>query len=230
MFADDVATWLKSNPDFFMEHSDVFATMRVPHPEGGHAISMVERQLISLRERSGQLEQRIETLIGYGQQNDVLADKLHRLTLALLRAPDLATTVAVVNESMQSDFEIPHSMTIWWGDGSPDAFYPTDVIVSGEFRGYVMGLDRPYVGPTAAHESRTWLIDGAGERASSFAYLPLTAKGVEGVLFLASDDPLRFTSDMAVDVLFRLSNIVSVAIARFMPNRSAHDAGEIQSS
>ena len=79
------SAWLKANPDFFMDHADVFSAMRVPHPQVGTP-SMVERQLISLRDRNSQLEQ-LE-LIGYGQHNDGLIEKLHRLTLALLRAPD----------------------------------------------------------------------------------------------------------------------------------------------
>jgi uncharacterized protein len=227
MFADDVAAWLKSNPDFFMNNADVFAGMRVPHPEGGHAISMVERQLIALRERSAQLENRIEELIGYGQKNDVLADKMHRLTLALLRAPDVTTTVAVVNESMQSDFDIPHSTVRWWGNGSMEAMYPPNEWVSPELRAYVEGLDRPYVGPKAAYDSRAWVQNGAGEGCNSFAYLPLTNATTQGVLFLASEDAHRFTPDMSVDVLFRLGNIVSVAIARFVrPTNIASHSGD----
>ena len=112
---DDVAAWLKANPDFFMNHADVFSAMRVPHPQGGHAISMVERQLISLRDRNGQLEKQLLELIGYGQHNDGLIEKLHRLTLALLRAPDAALTLAVVQESLRSDFAIPFCAVRWWG-------------------------------------------------------------------------------------------------------------------
>jgi uncharacterized protein len=227
MVAVDVAAWLKSNPDFFLENADVFAGMRVPHPEGGHAISMVERQLISLRERTAQLENRIEELIGYGQKNDVLADKMHRLTLALLRALDLATTVAVVQESMQSDFEIPHTAVRWWGDGSAAVAYPANEWVSPELRVYVEGLDRPYVGPKAAYDSRAWVLDGAGEGCKSFAYLPLTHGATQGVLFFASEDASRFAPDMAVDVLFRLANIVSVAMARFLAGNASttHSGG-----
>jgi uncharacterized protein len=215
MFADDVAAWLKQNPDFFMHHSDVFAGMRVPHPEGGHAISMVERQLISLRERSSQLENRIEELIGYGQRNDVLADKIHRLTLAVLRAPDVATTVAVAEESVRADFDIPHATVRWWGDNSKQAAYPENTTIAAELKVYVAGLDRPYVGPAVAYDSRAWLPDGVREACASFAYVPLANPSVQGVLFLASEDPTRFTADMAVDVLVRLGHIVSVAIGRF---------------
>lgn len=218
--ADDVAAWLKANPDFFMAHSDVFSAMRVPHPEGDHAISMVERQLISLRERNGKLEKQLSELIGYGQHNDSLIEKLHRLTLALLRAGDAEMTLAVVHESLRSDFAIPFSATRWWGE--PISAHPLveASLCSSELKCYVAGLDRPYVGPNAAHESRSWL-GGAGAEARSFAYVPLLDGGVSGVLMLASDDTARFTPDMATDVLTRLAHLSSASLGRF----AMHPAG-----
>lgn len=211
---DDVAAWLKANPDFFMDHSDVFSAMRVPHPQGGHAISMVERQLISLRDRSAQLERQLSELIGFGQHSDALIEKLHRLTLALLRSPDAAMTLAVVNESMRSDFTIPMSAVRWWGGSISNEPLDETESCSVELRNYVAGLDRPYVGPNAAHESRDWLGE-AGASATSFAYVPLTDGDVSGVLMLASDDATRFTPDMATDVLSRLAHLTSAALARF---------------
>ncbi len=212
--ADDVAAWLKANPDFFITHSDVFSTMRVPHPEGDHAISMVERQLISLRERNAKLEKQLSELIGFGQHNDSLIEKLHRLTLALLRADDAEMTLAVIHESLRSDFAMQFSATRWWGE--PISLHPLEEanLCSSELKSYVAGLDRPYVGPNAAHESRSWL--GAnGSEAQSFAYVPLLDGGVSGVLMLASGDADRFTPDMATDVLTRLAHLTSAALGRF---------------
>ncbi len=218
--ADDVAAWLKTNPDFFMAHSDVFSAMRVPHPQGDHAISMVERQLISLRERNAKLEKQLSELIGYGQHNDSLIEKLHRLTLALLRAGDAEMTLAVVHESLRSDFSIPFSTTRWWGE--PLSTHPLEEanLCSSELKSYVAGLDRPYVGPNAAHESRGWLGEGSAA-AKSFAYVPLLDGRVSGVLMLASDDAERFTPDMATDVLTRLAHLTSAALGRF----AQHPAG-----
>jgi uncharacterized protein YigA (DUF484 family) len=215
VMADDVAAWLKANPDFFMDHSEVFSAMRVPHPAGGHAISMVERQLISLRERTGQLERQLSELIGYGQHNDTLIEKLHRLTLALLRAPDAEVTLAVIHESLRTDFAIPFSAVRWWGQSIGEADLEETAGCSAEFQGYIAGLDRPYVGPNAAHESRGWLGAGATE-ARSFAYVPLVDGGdVSGALMLASEDGGRFTPDMATDVLTRLAHLSSAALSRF---------------
>lgn len=211
---DDVAAWLKANPDFFMNHADVFSAMRVPHPQGGHAISMVERQLISLRDRNGQLEKQLLELIGYGQHNDGLIEKLHRLTLALLRAPDAALTLAVVQESLRSDFAIPFCAVRWWGAPLGEHGLEEMRACSDDFRNYIGGLDRPYVGPNAAHESRAWLGAGGGET-RSFAYVPLLDGGVTGVLMLASEDGGRFTPDMATDVVTRLAQLTSAALSRF---------------
>ena len=218
--ADDVAAWLTANPDFFMAHSEVFSAMQIPHPQGGHAISMVERQLISLRERNAKLETQLSELIGYGQHNDSLIEKLHRLTLALLRAGDAEMTLAVVHESLRSDFAIPFSATRWWGE--PISAHPLAEagLCAPELKSYVAGLDRPYVGPNAAHESRAWL-DAGGAQALSFAYVPLLDGGVSGVLMLASDDAARFTPDMATDVLTRLAHLTSAALGRF----AMHPAG-----
>ena len=210
----DVAAWLKANPDFFMDHADVFSAMRIPHPQGGHAISMVERQLISLRERNTQLEKQLSELIGYGQHNDGLIEKLHRLTLALLRAPDAEVTLDVVVESMRSDFAIPHALVRWWGGQMAANSHAASAPCSAEFRSYIAGLDRPYVGPNAAHESREWLGHSA-DPSRSFAYVPLSDGGVSGVLMLASEDGGRFTPDMATDVLVRLAHLTSAALARF---------------
>lgn len=211
---EDVAAWLKATPDFFMDHADVFSAMRIPHPQGGHAISMVERQLISLRERNTQLEKQLSELIGYGQHNDGLIEKLHRLTLALLRAPNAEVTLDVINESMRSDFAIPFSAVRWWGGQIAETSLDATMVCSSEFRSYIAGLDRPYVGPNAAHESRSWLSESAGEL-RSFAYVPLSDGSVSGVLMLASADGGRFTPDMATDVLMRLAHLTSAALARF---------------
>lgn len=213
MEAQDIAVWLRTHPEFFEENADVFAALRVPHPEGGHAISMVERQLIALREKNAQLERRVTELIGYGQHNDALADKLHRLTLALLRADSPESTKAVVAESLASDYRVPYVALRQWSAPLIDD-------VSVEMQAYVVGLDRPYVGANSAYESTGWFnVDT--EQLESFAYVPLSNPEVFGVLCLASDDPKRFTPDMAVDVLARLGNLVSAALSRF-----THDEDE----
>ena len=52
MDANDVAEYLKQNPKFFEDYADVIAEIFVPHPHGGHAIPIAERQIVTLREKN----------------------------------------------------------------------------------------------------------------------------------------------------------------------------------
>ena len=47
MDANDVALFLKENPKFFEDYADVIAEIFVPHPHGGHAIPIAERQIVA---------------------------------------------------------------------------------------------------------------------------------------------------------------------------------------
>src|SRR5258707_15774789 len=104
MDATAVARYLKENPAFFEDYADLVAEIFVPHPHGGHAISIAERQIITLREKNSELESRMRELLRYGGENDAIGEKLHRSTLALFAAPDLDTTLAGLYQSLKDDF------------------------------------------------------------------------------------------------------------------------------
>ena len=55
----DIADYLRSNPSFFDDHADVIGEMSVPHPHGGHAIPLAERQVLALREKNAELESKL---------------------------------------------------------------------------------------------------------------------------------------------------------------------------
>jgi len=54
--ADTVASFLSQHPDFFAQHAEVFADLRVPHPYASRAISLGERQVMTLRAKIKELE------------------------------------------------------------------------------------------------------------------------------------------------------------------------------
>jgi uncharacterized protein YigA (DUF484 family) len=99
-----VAEYLKQNPKFFEDYADVIAEIFVPHPHGGHAIPIAERQILTLREKNNDLEAKFKELVTYGTENDQIGEKLHRSTLALFAAPDLETTLGVLYHSLKEDF------------------------------------------------------------------------------------------------------------------------------
>jgi len=216
--AHAVAEYLKKNPAFFEDYADVVAQIFVPHPHGGHAIPIAERQMLALRDKTYELEQKLRELIRHGTDNDVIGEKLHRSTLALFAAPDLETTLAVLSHSLKEDFGVPQVAMRLWGDvpGVPAAqALPEMAATSAEMHEYADRLRAPYCGPEAALESRQWF--NGGEAPQSFAYLPLRTDTTFGVLALASEDAHRFHAAMGTVYLLGLAELASVAIARFLP-------------
>src|SRR5262245_23465715 len=214
MEASAVAEYLKKNPAFFEDYADVVAQIFVPHPHGGHAIPIAERQMLALRDRAYELEQRLRELIRNGTENDEIGEKLHRSTLALFAAPDLETTLAVLVHSLKEDCGVPEVAMRLWTQGSPAPSLPEFATTSEAVHEYADHLRAPYCGPEAKLESDQWF--GAGER-KSFAYLPLRTEKTFGLLALASGDARRFHGAMRTVYLLRLAELASVAIARFLP-------------
>jgi uncharacterized protein YigA (DUF484 family) len=215
MDASDVARYLKENPGFFEDYADQIAEIFVPHPHGGHAIPIAERQIITLRENNGELEAKLAELIAHGRENDEISEKLHRSTLALFASPDLETTLAVLYHSLAEDFGVPHTASRLWGRVPEQSYMPELAATSPELRAYADNLGAPYCGPAAPFETREWFE--AGETCQSFALLPLRTARTFGLLGLASPDPRRFHPGIGTMYLTRLAELASVAAARHLP-------------
>ena len=124
MDASAIADYLKQNPAFFEQYADLLAEIFVPHPHGGRAIPIAERQIVTLREKNAQLETKLEELIQFGTENDAISDKLHRSTLALFAAPDLETTLGVLYHSLLDDFRVPQVALRLWGKVPEQSYLP----------------------------------------------------------------------------------------------------------
>jgi uncharacterized protein len=215
MEASAVAEYLKKNPAFFEDYADVVAQIFVPHPHGGHAIPIAERQMLALRDRAFALEQKLHELIRNGTENDDIGEKLHRSTLALFAAPDLETTLAVLAHSLKEDFGVPQVAMRLWTHGAAAPALPEFAVTTDAIRAYADRLRAPYCGPEPKPDTAEWFGAGAGRK--SFAYLPLRTDKTFGMLALASGDPHRFHAGMGTVYLLRLAELASVAIARFLP-------------
>jgi uncharacterized protein YigA (DUF484 family) len=215
MDAKDVAEYLKQHPKFFEDYADVLAEIFVPHPHGGHAIPIAERQILTLRERNGDLEGRLREMIGNGHANDAIGEKLHRSTLALFASPDLETTLAVLDHSLKEDFAVPEVASRLWGKVPEQSYLPQLAATSAEVRGWADALAQPQCGTEAPFETREWFEHGEGLK--SFAFLPLRTQHTFGVLALASPDPERYRAGVGTVYLVRLAELASVATARYLP-------------
>lgn len=213
MNADDVARYLKQNPDFLAQHSELFAELTVPHPHSGQAISLAERQLHALRDKIRQLEHKLAELIRFGEENDELGEKVHRFSLALLDAADYDSLRHALFHHMQEHFAVPHvALRIWNSVIAHDGVDFAEV--SEAVRFYAGDLRHPYCGAPGHIEVLGW-FGQAAPHVRSVALMPLRRGAqVFGLLALGSEEAERFYAGMGTLYLGRIGELVSVALLR----------------
>jgi uncharacterized protein YigA (DUF484 family) len=71
--AEVVSDYLRDNPDFFNQHPEVLSELKITHVGDG-AVSLVERQVATLRERNAELRRRLDALMSVAEQNEALLE------------------------------------------------------------------------------------------------------------------------------------------------------------
>ena len=214
LFPDDVADYLQNNPGFFEQYADLMAQIFVPHPHGGRAVSLVERQMLTLREKNRQLEHKLAELITYGEENDAISEKVHRLSVGLIAAEPFQAVIPLLNFHLRDDFAVPHvALRLWHKpDGVEDL--PEFAAVSEELQVFAETLTRPYCGSTAGFGTQSWFGEHAPHIRSQALIALRNGGGTIGLVALGSEEAQRFYADMGTLYLERLGEMVSAALAR----------------
>ncbi len=211
---DQVADFLRQNPGFFEQHVDVLMNLQIPHPHGGRAVSIGERQLVAEREKSRLLEDKLRELIRFGEENDALGGKVHAFACRLIEAAGLEATLDTAYLDLLDHFAVPHVAVRLWNVAEADAGTKEFAAVPAEMRQFVDKLDVPYCGNHAVYESQAWFGESA-PHLKSFALVALRhGEGAFGVLALASEDAQRFYPEMGTLYLARIGDLLGHALRR----------------
>ncbi len=218
MNADDVANFLHNNPDFFIDHAELLGEMNFSNTHGASAVSLVERQVGLLRDKVRLLEGKLGELIGFGEENDAISEKVHRLDVDLQGAKDLSRAVGALYKHLSGAFNVPCVAVRLWGIAAGDAETAEEFLpVSDSIKLVAGSIQHPYCGPADSQEVVVWF----GERATpirSVAQIPLREEGFGGACFgmlvLASEDAHRFYPDMGTMYLSRIGDLAAAALLR----------------
>ncbi|MDP1932218.1 MAG: DUF484 family protein [Gammaproteobacteria bacterium] len=97
--AEQVATYLKKHPEFFVDRDNLLAEITLPH-ESGKAISLLERQVKILRERTIESRHTLNTLLENAKYNDQLFNVTRALIIALLMEDEVAQIASATEANL----------------------------------------------------------------------------------------------------------------------------------
>ena len=210
---DDIAHYLQDHPEFFEQYADLLSLVTLADPHSGRAISITEKQLVSLRDKVRALEAKLGELIGFGEENDSISAKVHSLGVALIAAGDLAAVLRALYSHLGGAFAVPHVTLRLWGDGRGDGL--EFEAVTDAVKAFASGLQQPFCGAVAGQESADWFGESAAHlRSMTQIALRQPDGACCGLLVMASEEPHRFYPELGTLYLERIGDMAAAALLR----------------
>lgn len=208
--AADVAAYLQSNPDFFVDQPDLLAELRLPH-ESGAAISLVERQVSILRERNIDMRNRLSKLLENARENDKLFDKSKRLVLALLEGQDMGDVVDALYYSFSKEFDIHFTSLLIFGNVDRVPSSQAQVVNGREAQEHLAEYLKSgratcgHLSPRAIN----YLFGQQAANIGSAAMIPLVSGSTYGILAIGNRDPHYYRSSMGTLFLSYIAEVLN---------------------
>lgn len=111
---EQVAAFLRRHPDFLSGYPELATELTLPAAQGG-AASLSVYQLQGLRDKNAALEARLVELIAVAGDNERLMNRVHELTVAMLRANTPAVAARGVVARLGSDFHCEQVRLVLFG-------------------------------------------------------------------------------------------------------------------
>ena len=210
-----IADYLRAHPGFFESFPDVLRDIEIKH-SAGDAVSLLERQVSTLRDDNSRMKVRFEQLVALAKSNENLIKRIHQLALALMEAAGPEAIFATLSGRLAQEFDADRVRTVVFA--SP-AFVDSSEVP--EFVGTkwsakalfsdVITAKSPKCGKLTQAQI-AGLFPNDDEAIRSAAVLPLSGKSWDGLLIITSRDAERFHHDMGTDFLAYLGDIVSLVV------------------
>lgn len=221
----EIVEYLKTHPSFFEKHPSLLTSMTFEH-NSGTAISLIERQVVILREQKNEARSKLHTLIDVADKNEQLNRRFNALILALLDTQSFGQVIDFVQQRLVKDFDADQvSIRVLKGtnvapEDLPDAMkwdksYLKMFATIIENRNPVCGC--------LPMDQLELLFSGDFEKIRSVALIPLVKDEQGeclGLLAIGSADKDRFRADMGTLFLSHLSKVLSRVIERHVRRAS----------
>jgi uncharacterized protein YigA (DUF484 family) len=235
--AEAIAEYLHQNPEFFEQHPDILAELNLTHHVNG-AISLIERQVEILREQNRKTKVQLSELVQIARENDLLNERMHKLTLALMDATTLNEVFIALDDALRGEFSADAVTVKLFIDPDKTAIEPDSDLMQAilmpmsdprlaDFK-HILSHEKPICG-ALKQEQLDYLFGDQAEQIKSTAMIPLggdRCTTVEcsylGMLAIGSHDIDRFHSKMGTLFLSNLGEIVSRAIRPYLAAK-AHE-------
>lgn len=210
----DIAGYLRHNPDFFDRFPHLLNLIEIPH-DSGEAVSLVERQLGTLREHNASLKAHLEELVSSARANDALFSKSAEFSLSLWQVSSWEQVNDVIRDHLISafaaDFACLHVASDSLADGLEHVFQMGESTME-----LSASLSVVRCQPVRASELAEWFGIEPATEAGSVALVPVRIDDTQPMALLAigSRNPARFDDSLGTVFLDFIGASLAQAVGR----------------
>lgn len=207
---------LRDNSDILLRQPELLAMLEVPH-QSGQAISLIERQVSVLRQKTQAQDRRLRELMNVARDNQQLSQSRHGLALSLLAARDLDDVISTVLDLLSNELAADYAVIKLFSSDKKrieqSAGLFVDVSDSALVAFKTMLEQKSSICGKAIAEQKEFLFDNNANSIKSLAVIPLVAGENLGLIGLGATDAERFVSTMATDFLSQMGELISASLA-----------------
>lgn len=218
--AQAVADFLQANPRFFSDHADVFAQLMIPDDDQGQSISLVQRQLMTLRQKLRSQDKHLQELAFYAQENQTTSQQITRWCEELLAVDKAEALPQCCVQSLAQCFEGLQVALRLWPEAlasntrqALEAISPEVLQVAPTTQAVITEMAQPYSGSNYPAGLEAWFEQAP----ASVAIVPLQWQGAcFGTLVFASEQADHFQEQAGLGFLRMIQRLTSAAMSRLL--------------
>lgn len=205
--AEQVAAYLRENPDFFSKFPQLIEKITIPHVYKG-SVSLVELQGEQLRKKVRSLSHKLNQLISIAKQNEVIYRVYADLNLRILKCTNLDDLKFILEEVIQENLQLA-SVTLKPFKGA----HALPEIQQRLFIEKRFKIHSFFFGRLSDHERKLLFAD---QEANSVALLLIGDLGELGILAIGSKDSGHFNPDMDTLLITQLQQILGILLPKML--------------
>lgn len=206
-----IASYLEKNPEFFERHPQLLEELKINHKVYG-SVSLVERQLLNLRDRTESLQKRLSEMVVNAQDNSELLVKCSELAVRMVAFEEKQQIVNYLKEQLAKHFEI-NDCQVWLckNDWDLEGVNVSDVDTLRKLTDIQFIEDDPICGRMTESISQLFKVE---DNLQSYALIPLGGGAEVGLIALGSEDVGLFTADMGTLFLRFIGDIFHACLVK----------------
>jgi uncharacterized protein YigA (DUF484 family) len=206
----DIIYFLSQNTDFFVRHPEQLEALQVNN-RNGMVVSLINHQVNVLKERNGQLKNKLSQLISNAAENEKIMSQVFQLTLQLCQISHIANVTKHFSQFVKQSFDsdmfkivIPEYENL---ESSASVMCVSDEAeFLSVFKDFIAN-STPVCG-RLKKDKLTYIFGSKADKVGSSVILPIGKSAEKGLLVFASFDESRFNPEMSTDLLSKLTLIL----------------------